>query len=392
MKKSLLLHLFWSLIAIAAYALGSRSSQSPEQDTILQAQNSPSSLSSRSTNHSTTQNPLKKATSSTSSSAQNTPLNENEIRQLGLNLKSAKGPLARREAFSQILKNLNPENALLMREQILHLGHNSQEFREFHYAWGALAGENAVLNGLETPERDTASTFAGWASASPSAALAYFDGLSPEEKNSTRLKWGAVYGLVEADPNLAVKFALDQQEAGDPESRRLIDLIARQVLRSGEPAEAAAWASSIPAGEMQDTAISRIAQQYADEDPIATLEWAHTLPPSDGKNRALRASFSEWAQENPTAAADRLSSMSDSPERDFAAYGFATRVAQDDPQAGIEWAGTIRDEATRTNALMETGRTFFRQDPEAAREWLQNSGLNEEQQQRVTTRRRGRRG
>ena len=84
--------------------------------------------------------------------------------------------------------------------------------------------------------------------------------------------------------------------------------------------------------------------------------------------------------------------MSESPERDSAAYGYATRVAWENPQAGIEWANTISDEGTRNNALMETGRAFFRKDPEAAKQWLDNSGLNEEQQKRVTSRNRGRRG
>jgi hypothetical protein len=40
---------------------------------------------------------------------------------------------------------------------------------------------------------------------------------------------------------------------------------------------------------------------------------------------------------------------------------------------------------------METGRAYFRKDPEAAKQWLSNSGLNAEQQKRVTSS-RGRRG
>ena len=67
---------------------------------------------------------------------------------------------------------------------------------------------------------------------------------------------------------------------------------------------------------MQDAAIRRVAEEYAEDDPVAALDWANTLPEGNGKNRAMRESFSEWARENPKAAADRLGSMSASPERD----------------------------------------------------------------------------
>ncbi len=399
MKKSYLVHVFWAFVAIAAFAVGSKSSDSSgSSDDTANRDGKASSpgLSSRSPGsraESASGNSRSRSKTSRNGGSNNdTPvvLSEAGVRQLGLDLKSAKGPLERREVFSQILKNLTVENAKLMREQILHLETDSSEFREFHYAWGAIAGEEAVLHGGETRERDMASTLAGWAAKSPEAALAYFNSLEKGQQNGSDLKWGAVYGLVDADPNLAVRFAMDRKEGGDKEATRLMDVVTRQILRSGDPAEAANWASTIPAGEMQDAAISRVAREYADEDPVATLNWANTLPDGNGKNRAVRESFSEWAQKSPEAAATRLGSMNDSPERDSAAYGYATRVAWENPEAGIEWANTISDEGTRANALMETGRAYFRKDPEAAKQWLSNSGLNAEQQKRVTS--RGRRG
>jgi hypothetical protein len=278
-----------------------------------------------------------------------------------------------------------------MREQILHLDHDSSEFREFHYAWGAIAGEEAVLHGGETRERDMASTLAGWAAKSPEAALAYFKGLDKKMQNGSDLKWGAIHGLTDADPNLAVRFAMDQQEAGDGEARRLMDVVTRQILRSGDPAEAAQWTTTLPAGEMQDAAISRVAREYADENPVASLDWASTLPSGDGKNKALWNSYNQWAGDNPEAAAERLGTMSASPERDSAAYGYASRVAWDNPEVGIEWASTISNKDTRNRAIIETGRVYFRKDPEAAKQWLSNSGLNAEQQKSITSR-SGRRG
>ena len=396
MKKSHLVHLFWALIAVAAFAIGSNKSPSQNNEESANAEKQ-DTLGSSISNRSDRLNPSRsaKARSITKNrrgtraeEGKFTKLSESEIRQIGIDLKATKTPLERRELFSQILANLTPENAKLMREQIVHLDSNSSEFRDFHYQWGAIAGKEAVVNGAETPERDMATSLAGWAASNPDAALTYFNGLEPDAQNGSGMKWGAVYGLIAADPNLAVRFTMDRQQAGDKEASRLMDLVTRQVIKSGNPAEAANWATALPSGEMQDAAIRRVAEEYAEDDPIAALDWANTLPQGNGKNRAMRESFSEWARENPQAAADRLGSMSVSPERDSATYGYATRVAWENPTAAIEWANTISNEGTRTDALMETGRAYFRKDPEGAKQWLSKSGLNEEQRKRVTSSRR----
>jgi hypothetical protein len=396
MKKSHLVHLFWALVAVAAFAIGSNNSTSYARGGSTNAEKpnaSSSGLPNRSDRpdsnrsgktRSITRN--REATGAEEGKFAN--LSESEIRQIGIDLKATKTPLERRELFSQILANLTPENAKLMREQIVHLDSNSSEFRDFHYQWGAIAGEEAVVNGSETPERDMATTLAGWAASNPDAALTYFNSLEPDAQNGSGMKWGAVYGLIAADPNLAVRFTMDRQQAGDKEASRLMDLVTRQVIKSGNPAEAANWATALPSGEMQDAAIRRVAEEYAEDDPVAALDWANTLPQGNGKNRAMRESFSEWARENPQAAADRLGSMSISPERDSATYGYATRVAWENPTAAIEWANTISNEGTRADALMETGRAYLRKDPEGAKQWLSKSGLNEEQQKRVTSSRR----
>lgn len=396
MKKSHLVHIFWAIIAITAFAIGSNNSTSHAsgESTNAEKQNAPgSSLSNRSDRS----NPSRSGkTRSISRDREMTmadeiglgKLSESEIRQIGVELKTAKTPLERRELFNQILANLTSENAKLMREQIVHLDSNSSEFRDFHYQWGAIAGEEAVVNGAETRERDMATTLAGWAASDPDAALTYFNSLEPDAQNGSGMKWGAVYGLIAADPNLAVRFTIDRQQAGDKEASRLMDLVTRQVIKSGNPTEAANWATALPSGEMQDAAIRRVAEEYAEDDPVAALNWANTLPQGNGKNQAMRESFSEWARENPQAAAERLGSMSASSERDSATYGYATRVAWENPTAAIEWANTISNEGTRANALMETGRAYFRKDPEGAKQWLSSSGLNEEQQKRVTSSRR----
>jgi hypothetical protein len=88
----------------------------------------------------------------------------------------------RRLAFAAILEKLNAGNALELRELIADMPQDSLEFREFHYAWGSVAGVEAVTHGQDTPKKDMAAALAGWASNDPSAALAYFDTLTPAAK------------------------------------------------------------------------------------------------------------------------------------------------------------------------------------------------------------------
>ncbi len=106
-------------------------------------------------------------------------LSEREIELLGEKFRSS-NPIERRLAFSELLEGLTAENALLVREQIEHLSDKSPEYREFHYAWGAIGGVDAVLFGADTPGDDMAPTLSGWASTDPLGARAWLETLDME--------------------------------------------------------------------------------------------------------------------------------------------------------------------------------------------------------------------
>ena len=203
-------------------------------------------------------------------------------------MRAAKGPIARRLIFGEILKALTPENAKQMRENIVHLSQDSPEFREFHYAWGSLAGKVAIDNGAETPKRDMASSLAGWAATDPAAAMEYYSSLSENAKNGGNyMKWGAVFGLADADPNLASEFAAERHANGDKEAGKMIHIAANAVLRSGDPKEAAAWAQNIPEGTLQNQAYQRLGSDFAKKDPAEAVQWASQLPDGEGKDQCI---------------------------------------------------------------------------------------------------------
>ena len=72
-----------------------------------------------------------------------------------------------------------------------------------------------------------------------------------------------------------------------------------------DPQGAAAYAQTLPAGEMQNSLVNTLGNQWAQNDPKAAVDWANQLPEGEARNRALAAVTSGWAQ-NPAARGRRL--------------------------------------------------------------------------------------
>lgn len=389
MKKNILHHLIWALVAITTFVVGSKiNSSNPEQSAKL---NDGSKISSSDRRIGTsTEDSSKRRVKSTrsktkpgSETKEGSRLTEEGITELGSIFKDG-NLIERRLAFAEMLKQLTPENAQQLREQIAHMPQDSAEFREFHYAWGAIAGDEAILHGKDTPKRDMAASLAGWASEDPKSAMAYFDTLSAEEQgDGTHMKWGAAFGLADADPQLAAEFAVGRSQNGDKDADKMIHIAAAAALKSGDQEEVTQWASNIPEGDLQNTAFQRIAGDYAKEDPAKAVEWASNLPEGEGKDHAVGSSFHQWANRDPKEAANAISTLPFD-QQDSATYGYATSVVHKEPAAGVQWAANIKDPEARTNAMVDTGRVFYRRDREAAGEWLATSNLSEESIQRIT--------
>jgi hypothetical protein len=349
-------------------------------------------------------------------------LTAQEILALGKAFKANSNPIERRLAFSRLLEGLTSENGLLIRAQIEHLSENSSEFREFHYAWGALAGEAAVLHGKDTAKQDMAATFTGWASADPTAAMTWYEGARKlEGLDHNSLKWGALFGLAHANPGTALEFVNQLQGRGEQDKNTLkgmTHVVTSEVLRGSPPAEAAAWVEAITddrlrafsrehlAGEFVkndpefaaewaaslneqpggERVVDWVSRDWANRDPQATVQWLESLPTSEGRTEGFGSAFRSWASRDPEAAGNYLNDMPRSPERDSALGGFASRIMHEDPVTAISWAEAIADPGHREEALIRTGRHYFRHQNQAAVEWLTGSGLSEEAQQRIRSR------
>ena len=421
MDKTPIIHGCWALAVLAAFSVGSRNA-GPDADGAEQRNGSKSA--SRSEGMDSEIRTSRNSSRSRENSA------ESKLSAIFGSIASASGnlnalaeqairdpnPINRRLAFSRLLEALTPENAESIRTQLVALGASGDQWRDFHYSWGAISGKAAFDHAATTSEPDLAATMTGWAAANPGEALAMLNNL-PEEMQGQRdeLTASVVSGLAHHDPAMATDLVLRLGLEGSRNAGDLMDIVARESLRTKGPEQASQWAELLPDGPLKGTAMGRIAEAYANKDakaaaqwaqrfasndfasrtieviggrwaqsdPVSAVGWLENLPAGNGQMAGLRNAFGDWEDRDPAAAGQYLLGMPPSPKRDSAISGFATGYAWQNPQLAIAWAQDIADPTLRENSIVRSGQAFFTRDPDGARAWLATSGLPPDAQQSV---------
>lgn len=425
MKKSLIIHGCWAVAVFTAFSLGTRNGGSPSVEKADEKNRADGFRSSARLEESRAD-----ARTSRSGNRSKEDRDESNLSSLFGSIASASGnldllaeqalrdpnPITRRLAFSRLLEALTPENAEAIRSQLVSLGASGDQWRDFHYSWGAIAGKAAFDHAAASDEPDLAATMTGWAAANPSEALALLKDL-PQEMQGQRdeLTASVVSGLAHRDQNMATDLVLRLGQEGNGRAGNLMEIVANETLRSKGPEQASQWAESLPDGPLKGTAMSRIAESYARKDPLAAAQWAQrfadkdyasrtieqvggrwaqsdpvaavgwleSLPAGNGQTAGLRNAFGDWEDRDPAAAGEYLLAMPQSAKRDSAISGFATGYAWQNPQLAIAWAQDIRDPGLRQSSLTRAGQAFFQRDPAGARAWLETSGLPAATQQQI---------
>jgi hypothetical protein len=349
-------------------------------------------------------------------SAAAAPLDSESIAALGHEFRTATDPLRKRELFAKLLAGLTAENALEIREQIAGLESNDPAFRDFHFAWGKVAGRDAVLHGVETDKLDMGPALAGWAAASPADAKAWFESLENKGgrgMNREQLKESFVNGLAIANPDIAADFVMGLGRAGDPRSKQLMSMVAEKVIQSAGTAAATTWAAALPETELRARALHDVARARVREDPAAASAWAATQTGdrnagtivyavasewssrdgaaavrwlntlSGNQSEAYGPALAGWARADPLAASKHVAAMPPSGDRDYAIGGLVYSHRWEDPAAAVTWANAITDAKRREQALTLAAEAYARKDPAGAAAWLPSSGLPEETQRRL---------
>jgi hypothetical protein len=421
MNKTMLIHGGWAVAVLAAFALGAKKSDPSTLGADDPTAAGKSRLSARSPD-SGPQGP-----SSRRGDREATKRDSNAIgrffgvadRNLDLLITQAlrdPSQITRRLAFSKLLEAMTPENASTLREQLVALGSEPDQWRDFHYVWGAIDGKAAVAHALTSPEQDLGATMTGWAAANPAEALAMLANLPKHlEGQRDELTASVVAGLADTNRSIATDHVLRLAQEGYGRASGLMELVANETLRADGPEAASRWSDSLPDGPVKAAAMGKVADAYARKDPeaaarwvgnlagetyavkavettggrwartnpAAAVGWLESLPAGTGQTAGLRNSFDSWEDSNPAAAQEYLKSMPQSPQRDSSISGFATGYAWQNPQVAIDWAQTIADPALRERSLTQVGKIFYQQNPAGAAAWLENSELPDETRQKI---------
>jgi len=214
--------------------------------------------------------------------------------------------------------------------------------------------------------------------------------------------------LAKEDPAAAMAWLSEKQAAEKAGSKRdeiLINTFSEWT--TAEPQAAAAWAGSLPVGEMRKTvqnalatslfrtgqcdeaarilsslgsdanrfAIWGMARAWVGKDPQAAADWAATQPPGGLQAESLSAVVSSWALDNPRGVQDWLAQFPAGEVRDKCINAFLGRMdMQADrslKQAEFDtWFERVEDPWRRTKLAVWNYRTMKQHDPIAARAWL----------------------
>jgi hypothetical protein len=325
--------------------------------------------------------------------------------------------ITRRLAFSKLLEAMTLENVGQIRAQLVDLGAEPDQWRDFNYSWGAIAGKDAFDAAAKTKEQDLNDTLTGWAAVNPQEAMAILDNLPPELENQrAELTRSVVAGLADTDRALAADLVLRLSKEGNEAAPRLMEIVARETVRADGAAAASRWSESLPNGPLKGAAmgliadefsrrdpeaaaawaqthaseeyaaraIARIGGQWAGENPQAAVDWLESLPSGTGQAAGMKTAFNHWEDSDPIAASNHLLSMPSSPLRDTSISGFADGYAWQNPALSIQWADSIENAKLREQTITRVGQIYLRQDPAAGRAWLESSNLAPEIKQRIT--------
>jgi len=345
-------------------------------------------------------------------------LTSDQIESVVENIIHCQDPLQQDLLFSHLLTKVTAENAKSCWQSLTKNSKGRHgDLRRFSllaYTWGIVHGHEAVKTARDgnTPEHNLLSRHAieGWATASPSLALAYMKGEDGFKSKSCRM--GLMKGLGRADPLAASSYLVELEQFTDarPYLKPVID---SQMNNSFQEAEN--WVKDLPSDRLKEQGLVFLAQKMFDKSPeqatswvdsfiqepyaagaaaaVAAhllakseiepsqlnfaLNWLSNLPDGETKNAAYESSMRSWTKRDPDAAAEHLNNLNQSPEKDRAVRSYSLETAQGDPSSAVLWAASIYDGTIRHGTLVSTAKTWLRRDPDAANTWLRAADLEE---------------
>lgn len=355
------------------------------------------------------------------------PLSGEEITAAATEILNHPDPVAALSLFSDLLRNLSPENASAAWQAFSsHQGTSPISYTTLlAHQWGSVDGKGA-LRFLASEKSGTASqaryhALASWASQSPQDAVAWYN----ENANGDRAKAGGkaksadlllaglVEGIARKDIDAATRLVVSAETSEAQRSGLLASLASRQLALGTDQANAwvagisdpelqksarvslartmasqniesaATWAAAQASAPGGQDAVGSVARTWAAREPGKAIAWINTLPEGPARQEAWEDAMRSWTRKDPEASSQHVRSMPAGPSRDAAVSSLTRTIAREDPTAAIAWAQTIADPAARSETLLRTAQLWNTVDAAAASQWAA-SNLPPDLQQRFT--------
>jgi hypothetical protein len=303
-------------------------------------------------------------------------------------------PLRRNSRVAELLINLNASNVVEVLAAFENGPRNDEtnrHFRDFMYAWGRLAGEEAIAYAFdsESSRRDSqagTSAVSGWANRDPEGAREYVAGVEDEGAREW-MHFSVMREMLQSDLDGAITYS-EQNKSGRArglQTHQLASVIFEERGLSGmkewingidhtseDMLSYKGYATGIVLDRMvgadPEAALQFITDNVAQ--PFITssalegaarraagpineeLDWLTQLPAElSGQRHAIGERFEDYIREDFDAAGQWLASRSLGPSYDEAIQDYAVSAARRDRAAALAWAGRITDDKIRENTM-----------------------------------------
>jgi hypothetical protein len=170
-----------------------------------------------------------------------------------------------------------------------------------------------------------------------------------------------------SDPAAAARW-IDTLPAGPAQVEAAGTLAA--VWATSDIEAAVAWTTTLSDAALKESMVTHLGTTWGAIEPDRALAWLDTLPP-DISSQGIAGAFNSWAATDPIGLADWISQLPASPRNDLARRSLGDVISDQDPLAALELAAGISNPIQQKEVLATYYRQLHRSDTNAAIEWLQ---------------------
>lgn len=274
-------------------------------------------------------------------------------------------PLERSQELLAFINQLGPDDFQEAVDYFRSLGLTESRLGEYSLLLSAWAKVDPMA-ALTYARENTGNRFATdtilttWASLDPYAAIRWADTNHTGDEANPHMV-GVIRGIASTDPDLATRLLTEM-----PRSRErgaALDAMLPHMLGMGNDA-ARKWIEGLGDDSLRNGAMLRVAERFAQSDPVGTVAWLMENP-GEATQRRMDDVYRVWMRDNPQAAESSFAVLPPGENRSNALRGLVSAVSSSDPAAGISLmdrhAADLNDNVVRYFAWHS-----FNTDPAAA--------------------------